>query len=888
MPDAEPSDVASAERALNARDVPRSARFVGALQRVSAALASTLERERVLETIVRTSLDALGAAAGAIAELSDDGTTLHVVSAVGYPSALIERVATLPVKRFDAIARLVQDRRPVLIPSQEAFEQLTPDFARLTPVSGARAAIPLATPERVVGILILTFADAKTFDAEERDLLRLLGQQCAMTLERARLFGEERVARREAEWASARLSEALERMHDLHFVCDREWRYTRMNRAMREFLRESGFEADQLMGRVVWEVFPRLVGGEMWQAMQRAAEEQISVPFTARGTYADSWYDGSAYPLLDAIAVHAHNTTEQRRAQREVARLTTALKQRVEEMETLLRVIPVGIGIATDAECAEILANPALAQMLGISETMNASKSSKDGASLPFRLLRGGVEVPADQLPLQLAGRTGETVPFTDFELVRDSGERMNVIETAAPIFDGSGKVRGSVAAFIDITERKRVEQDASILSEASAMFAASPDVASTFKALAETLVPRLADVCVIFVVRESGSVGVAAMTATDNAILQQLRDFDHDNPVDGTPTHPVWRAIRGGETVLVTQLTDESIAHALSSDQGVLNVAKATGTTSLLLVPIRARGQVLGAVGLGTRRSRRHFDERDQHLIEEIGKRAGLALDNARLLDAELRARREAEAAHAEAERASKGKSDFLAMMSHELRTPLNAIAGYAELIEMGLRGPVTESQASDLAKIRQNQRHLLGLINQVLSFARIDAGRMIYDVEHVPVDAALRSAEPLIEPQLRARNLSYSVSTCESTVTVKCDGEKLQQVLLNLLGNATKFTPKGGKVSLSCSVEPQTITIRVSDNGVGIPSSQLQSIFEPFVQGDRPIGTSNEGVGLGLAISREFARGMGGELSVVSEVGVGSTFSLTLPRGPDRAVNA
>jgi signal transduction histidine kinase len=123
---------------------------------------------------------------------------------------------------------------------------------------------------------------------------------------------------------------------------------------------------------------------------------------------------------------------------------------------------------------------------------------------------------------------------------------------------------------------------------------------------------------------------------------------------------------------------------------------------------------------------------------------------------------------------------------------------------------------------------------------------------------------------------------------VTVKCDGEKLQQVLLNLLGNATKFTPKGGKVSLSCSVEPQTITIRVSDNGVGIPSSQLQSIFEPFVQGDRPIGTSNEGVGLGLAISREFARGMGGELSVVSEVGVGSTFSLTLPRGPDRAVNA
>ncbi|MEO7965715.1 MAG: GAF domain-containing protein, partial [Gemmatimonadaceae bacterium] len=276
--------------------MPRSARFVSALQRISAALASPLERERVLETIVRTSLEALGASAGAVAEMSSNGEFLNTVSSVGYPAKLMERFASIRLADFAPIQRLIAARAPVLLSSQAAFEKVAPDFARLTTPAGARAAIPLATPDRVVGVLMLTFSEAREFDGEERDLLRLLAQQCAYTLERAKVFGEERAARREAEWESDRLSEALERMHDLHFVCDREWRYTRMNRAMRDFLRDAGIEADDLMGRVIWEVFPRLVGGEMHDAMQRAASLGESVQFVARGTYADSWYEGSAYP----------------------------------------------------------------------------------------------------------------------------------------------------------------------------------------------------------------------------------------------------------------------------------------------------------------------------------------------------------------------------------------------------------------------------------------------------------------------------------------------------------------------------------------------------------------------------------------------------------------
>jgi signal transduction histidine kinase len=383
----------------------------------------------------------------------------------------------------------------------------------------------------------------------------------------------------------------------------------------------------------------------------------------------------------------------------------------------------------------------------------------------------------------------------------------------------------------------------------------------------------------VIFVVRESGSVGVESMESTDAAMFERLQAFDRLHPVDSTPTHPVWYALRENRSVLVPNVSDASIASMLSGEQSVIELARTTGTTSLLMVPIAARGRVLGVVGMGTQGNRRRFDHGDLTLTEELARRAGMALDNAQLL-----ARGEAESARADAERASRAKSDFLAMMSHELRTPLNAIAGYAELIELGLRGPVSEGQVVDLQKIRANQRHLLGLINAVLNFARLDAGRVLYDISNVPVAASLRAVQALIEPQLRERHIEYGVGECLPSIAARADGEKLQQILLNLLANAIKFTAPGGCIGLSCDVGTRSVHLHVTDTGVGIPAEQLEDIFEPFVQANRTLKRSNEGVGLGLAISRELARGMGGEVSVQSAVGLGSTFTLTLPRGPNR----
>jgi len=260
---------------------------------------------------------------------------------------------------------------------------------------------------------------------------------------------------------------------------------------------------------------------------------------------------------------------------------------------------------------------------------------------------------------------------------------------------------------------------------------------------------------------------------------------------------------------------------------------------------------------------------------VIDIHERKESEAERARLLDAERVAR-------AEAERANRAKSDFLAMMSHELRTPLNAIGGYAELLEMGISGDLTSGHAEYVGRIRRNQRHLLGLINAVLNFARIEAGRIHYDIMSFVVADLLAAADPLIMPQVATRPLAYRVEIREPGMIVRADPEKVTQILLNLVSNAVKFTPAGGSVTVRAEPDGDSkVRLSVRDTGIGIPPDKLSLVFDPFVQVDASLTREQSGAGLGLAISRDLARGMGGELAATSEVGRGSTFALTLPRG-------
>lgn len=249
---------------------------------------------------------------------------------------------------------------------------------------------------------------------------------------------------------------------------------------------------------------------------------------------------------------------------------------------------------------------------------------------------------------------------------------------------------------------------------------------------------------------------------------------------------------------------------------------------------------------------------------------------------DALLQAKQRAETATSAAEEANRAKSTFLAVMSHELRTPLNAIGGYAQLLDMGVHGPVTEAQHETLARIDRSQRHLLRLINDVLNLSRIEAGRVDYKVEIVPLDDVVNTTVPMVEPQSAARRVRLERSGKES-VRAFGDAEKIQQILLNILTNAVKFTPPGGVVRVETGRHsPVRVYLRVADTGMGIPENMIDKIFEPFVQVDSSHTRSGEGTGLGLAISRDLARGMNGDLSATSELGKGSTLTLTLPAAP------
>jgi signal transduction histidine kinase len=241
-------------------------------------------------------------------------------------------------------------------------------------------------------------------------------------------------------------------------------------------------------------------------------------------------------------------------------------------------------------------------------------------------------------------------------------------------------------------------------------------------------------------------------------------------------------------------------------------------------------------------------------------------------------RARSEAEAARAEAERANNSKTDFLAVMSHELRTPLTAIMGYEELLSDGITGPVSELQRQQLGRINASARHLLGLIDEILTFARVDIGRERVRWESMSVNHTLGDAAALVEPMAAAKSVHFYVHLLDEDQAIQTDGTKLRQMLVNLLSNAIKFTDKG-EVRVDCAVHNNVLEIRIADTGVGIPADNIENIFEPFWQAEQTATRKTGGTGLGLSVTRKLARLLGGDVTVASRVGEGTTFVLTLP---------
>ncbi len=687
----------------------------------------------------------------------------------------------------------------------------------------------------VGGVLVTVFettAQVRARGARERERERLLA---------------------DSEAARARVTATLESIGDAFYAVDADFRFTYVNRKAEELW---GRPRESLLGRHYWTEFPRAVGSAAHGHHLRVMAERRPAHFEAVSPIIDRWVEASLYPdeAGGGLACYFRDISDRKEADAERERLLREARAARDDAEraaaaaaasearyrTLFDTIDVGfcvIEVIFDAESRAVdyrfvEANPAFAQQTGLADAVGHTA----------RELLPSLEAHWFETYGRVAA-TGEAVRF------QNGSEPMGRWFDVYAFRVGPSGERRVAILFTDVTavhaaarERER------LLAELGAERELLRSIILHMPAPLALLVgpDHRFDIVNDAFRRVSGG-GRDVTGLTPHEAFPELEGqpfFElHDRVYQtgepwGRPETPV-RYDRDGTGVQDTwfDMRFEPVRDAEGRVVAILNFA--VDVTD----QVRARRQVEG------------FLAESEH------------------------ARADAESARAEAEAANRAKSEFLAVMSHELRTPLNAIGGYAELLEMGIRGPVTPQQQEDLRRIQTSQRHLLGLINEVLNYAKLETGTVHYDVADVPVREAVTGAELLVAPQARSKGIALAVTDCPHALEVRADAEKLRQIVVNLLSNAVKFTDRGGRVEVSCAREDARVAIRVRDTGIGIPADKLEAVFDPFVQVRSDLARPHEGTGLGLAISRDLARGMGGDLAAESAPGVGSTFTLTLP---------
>ena len=441
-------------------------------------------------------------------------------------------------------------------------------------------------------------------------------------------------------------------------------------------------------------------------------------------------------------------------------------------------------------------------------------------------------------------------------------------------------------------------------LAETSRCLGDSLDFQSTLETAASLALPHFGTWCMVDVIEADGSIRRVAIIHPNAAKQQAAREYYAAHPPCKDDPIGAPRVIRTLESEFVVVASSETLGDL--PDEEHRNLLRELGARSFLMVPMRARGRTLGAITFVSD-AQRKYDDADLLLAEDLGRRCAMALDNARLFsesqelrvsaedalaraeaareDAAFAARRAdalraaADAARDEAEIANKSKENFLTTMSHEFRTPLGIVLGYVGLLNDEVAGPINDAQRKQLQRISTSSTHLLRLIEEILTISKVDAGRGEPDLENADLSALMHDAVALLAPMAEAKRLSLALDLPNGPLMFPTDPGKFRQIVFNLAANAVKFT-KAGSVRLGLREEDDTLVLRVSDTGVGISPEDAEHLFESYWQVRATGQRYPAGTGLGLSITRQLAQLLGGDVTVESTAGKGSTFTVRLPR--------
>jgi signal transduction histidine kinase len=429
----------------------------------------------------------------------------------------------------------------------------------------------------------------------------------------------------------------------------------------------------------------------------------------------------------------------------------------------------------------------------------------------------------------------------------------------------------GALRAQDNALDARGASTRAQFLARVSRDLSLSLDEEATRETVRRLTLLRPGTWCIVDIVQSNGLVRRLAVEHPDPAKQALARQL-----------HGVWPApdteLSDGDTFERLQRARDATGRALllaAHGEENLRILREIGFGAILVVPLMVRAHVHGSITFVSQSGDPPFTPEEVSLSVDLAARSAMALDNARLY-------RESDVLRRAAEAASLSKTQFIGGMSHELRTPLNAIGGFADLMDLEIQGPVTPEQRESLNRIRVNQQHLIALITELLTVAQGEPSLQFHN-ESVALKDAIAEVTAMLSGAARKKRLTLE-GPGECSATAWADAKRVRQILINLVMNALKYTPNdGGVVSVSCATAGEVVRIEVRDHGPGIPADKLDLIFDPFVQLTADPVDRQGGVGLGLAISRDLARGMRGELSVASVLGEGSCFTLTLPRAPE-----